>query len=135
MLEVDVQAIWGSAVVLCEERPEVALTAPHRAGPSEAKPRWALEDLCAMIEMTMCRLTETPARRMNARFGPFDAESEALLEGVAASFDSILARCDSIINKLDGLIHQCKITIWMMVAVLILELVILALLVFDPVLR
>ena len=72
---------------------------------------------------------------MKARFEPFDAESEALLEGVDAGFDSILARCDSIINKLDGLIHQCKITIWMMVAVLILELVILALLVFDPVLR
>lgn len=81
-----------------------------------------------MIEMAMCREIEMIARKMDAVFEALDAVLDAWLAHVDARFDAIISR-------LDGLIHQCKITIWMMVAVLILELVILALLVFDPVLR
>ncbi len=101
-----------------------SLTSPHRAGQAEAKPRCAMEDLCAMIEVTMCQEIETILRKMDLMLEAFDAWAEARLERIDARFDAIITR-------LDGLIHQGKIIIWMLVAILILELVAFALLAVD----
>ena len=70
----------------------------------------------------MCRDIKTTARRVDARLEPLDAKFEAWLERIDARFDAIIAR-------LDGLIRQGKIIIWMMVAILFLEVVTIVLLV------
>lgn len=108
--------------MLREEYRDVTLASPPRARRSEVKSRLALEDLCAMIGSTMCRDIKTTARKVDARLEPLDAKFEAWLERIDARFDAIIA-------KLDGLIRQGKIIIWMMVAILVLELATIALLV------